>query len=588
MASSSAEEQEAVPDMQPPPSPGAAMISNLLSKLKPPNILRDTAWIPRYRETCYPPPPPAQQEGESSPSESPASSGDEASDGPLPTSWHDHLASAPAEAYTSAFSSLLSSALTPPSLVWFGEQHHQPHVIRAQIQLLAAISDHFAAQSAGEDRRATQASAAAATSPNRPVRYHLHLLLEHFSLSDQPLLDRFRLGLLDAGELCAAYRERSDEKFQVEMYAPLLLLARERGVNVWGGFPKRGWARGVVKEGVGSVEGWERQRSAGEEEAAQGYAEETKKSLVPLPPLATSERRIIPTFTAWSHVTHLSRSHRSFLDSLMKPHLPPYFPQLPISSSETESSPSIAQLAEGLRSLAPPSAIEKGFAPAQALKDAYLGHAAGCLLREGHLLAKGENGTESPGMVAAKDRNNEEEDVEHRNIVMVVAGLGHVQAGFGAPERVVREIVEGSVSGQKDAKRERDSLIVLSMPKDSSLWLGPEWRAPSAGEVEAGAAQPSSRNDGTLAQSKAASESAAAEGKEAVIPEGWDRKLADAIVLYDWVDWEKENEKKAAAAATPASDQASPSAAAAAAQGQGHSKSSAEGSRDAKGEKKTS
>lgn len=567
------------------------MISNLLSKLKPPNILRDSAWIPRFRDTCFPPlaaPPPRQSKGDEDIKEEEAAAPSE--DDPSPTSWQHHLAPAPPEAYTSAFSSLLSARSTTPSLIWFGEQHHQPHVIRAQIQLLAALADHLDEQAAAKSNAPPPPTSSTQQHPPRRVRYHLHLLMEHFSLLDQPLLDRFHSGLLDIGELCAAYRQRSDEKFQVEMYAPLLLLARERGAQVWGGFPPRSWARRVVKEGVETVRRLEGERVGRVEAGSDDDAEPSKpqtpstssggeappQPLIPLPILPTTSRRSLPLFTSWHHVTHLSRSHRSFLDSLMKPHLPPYFPRLPADSGSEPSSTFTRYPTQKLDET-PPSAVSKGFAPAQALKDAYLAHAASSLLREGHLLA---------GHAPAE---KSDEDVEHRNIVMVVAGLGHVQAGFGAPERVVmpgEERAGGAVAeGQKEdgGKDVKESLIVLSMPRDSSLWLGAEWKPPAPQERDSAvaptAATPSPAKTGGDAanQEPAVAVAAPSQSASAVIPEGWDRKLADAIVLYDWIDLEKEKSppppptqeetpmasSPGAAAATAPGHQASAAAAAA-------------------------
>lgn len=436
----------------------------------------------------------------------------------MPTSWQQHLSAAPENAFRSSFSDLLSMS-SHPNLVWFGEQHHQPHVIRAQLQLLAALAGQ-------RDWLASNTS--------RPVKYHLHLLFEHFSYADQPLLDRFRLGKYSIGEFCGAYHDRSNEGFNIEMYAPLLLLAREKGVNIWGGFPERPWARAVLREGVGKAQQLEGSRVSQQE----GEPSREKKkvddganvmALPPMPSLPLSERWSIPTFTAWSNISTITASHRTFLSSLMNPQGPPAFPLLQSAASSSASAPTAAQEQYPTERIPSPPQQLKGFEPAQALKDSYLAHATSCLLKEGHELVSSSSSVESSDSSQSPKQSHDATDdvVEHRNIVMVVAGSGHLQAGFGAPERVTKD---------NDVK----SLTVVSMPLDASLWLGPEWQGPSGGQ----GAEKDSRTGSTAVSvepSKATKtapevESHGTLSKHAAIEEGWDRKLADAIVLYDWVD----------------------------------------------------
>lgn len=495
-----------------PAATAGAVISDLLSKLKPSRILVDRSWIPTFRETCYLPSTSATDSNESETASSQQDDQDEA----MPTSWQQHLSAAPENAFRSSFSDLLSMS-SHPSLVWFGEQHHQPHVIRAQLQLLAALAGQ-------RDRLASNTS--------RPVKYHLHLLFEHFSYADQPLLDRFRLGKYSIGEFCGAYHDRSNEGFNIEMYAPLLLLAREKGVNIWGGFPERPWARAVLREGVGKAQQLEESRVS--QQAGEPSREKKKvddganvMALPPMPSLPLSERWSIPTFTAWSNISTITASHRTFLSSLMNPQGPPAFPLLHSAASASASSADQEQYPTE-RIPSPPQQL-KGFEPAQALKDSYLAHATSCLLKEGHELVSSSSSVESSDSSQPPKQLHDATDdvVEHRNIVMVVAGSGHLQAGFGAPERVTKD---------NDVK----SLTVVSMPLDASLWLGPEWQGPRGGQgAEEGSTNgPIAVPVDTLKATRASSESedAGALSRRAAIEEGWGRKLADAIVLYDWVD----------------------------------------------------
>lgn len=468
-----------------PSSSSAPVISQLLGRLKPPLILTDTAWIPKFRQTCFPPDSISQQHTQDTAHTQPQTAELASSTAPQPTSWQHHLSSAPKESFTSSFAHILSSR---PSLVFFGEQHHQPHVIRAQIQLLAALADQ---------RDELDKELLDSPRPGKRTVHHLHLLMEHFSYADQPLLDRFHAGTLSISELCSAYRERSNEGFKIEMYAPLLVLAREKGATIWGGFPPRTWAREMVKEGVEKVKGLEEQRRSDtqadptrkppvsarieeevtmEEKTSAGTSGPPQPG--PLPFLPGPGRLSLPPFISWDRVQQLSASHRTFLSSLMRPDGPPRFPSTP--------SPSVPLGAISALRLYPtqdlqgPKAESKGFSSAQALKDSYLAHAASSLVEEGHLLART---TSESTRGQSPSASTEDTEVEHRNIVLVVAGLGHVEAGFGAPERLAQSVPGPDTPA--DSRGRQRPLIILSKPKDSSLWLGPEWGGPTSSQSSA-------------------------------------------------------------------------------------------------------
>ncbi|CAO1624878.1 unnamed protein product [Sympodiomycopsis kandeliae] len=434
------------------------LVSGLLAKLSPPIILSDARWIPLYRETCFPPPSKNDGKGREDTGEVVRS--------PSPVSWQSHLSKASSGSFTNSFTALLKSYPSKlRSLVFFGEQHHQPEVIRSQVQLLNAMSDQIK-----RDERHANANG---KDQKKRVKYHLHLLMEHFSILDQPMLNSFQSNKMDAQELCTQYYTHSQESFRIEMYLPLLLLAKEKGIPIWGGFPPREWARVVFNNGVDQVKQLEHSR-----DTESGYK--------------------VPPFSAWRNVVQLSQSHRSFLSSLMRPDRPPQFTSLPHndeSAPQFTYSPCHTDIRERYPTeLIPPlQPNEKGFGPAQALKDSYLAHCARELLHRGHLL-------QSPD-------NDCEQEVEHRNVVMVVAGLGHVESGFGAPERVY------------DDDDTKQGLIVLSKPKDSALWLGPEW-------------QPSVQRDSPSQDGDAVDQNHTSSQADV----GWERKLADAIVLYDWQD----------------------------------------------------
>lgn len=114
-----------------------------------------------------------------------------------------------------------------PRCIIFGEQHHQPGVLKAQLQLLHALA-----------------------SP--PLGHRVTVLMEHFNLLQQPLLRAFAQSG-DAEPLQNEYA-KSREGFRItqEGYLPLLQLARELdqiNSEIVAGFPSREWARTLMKDG---------------------------------------------------------------------------------------------------------------------------------------------------------------------------------------------------------------------------------------------------------------------------------------------------------------------------------------------------
>lgn len=383
----------------------------------------------------------------------------------------------------------------PPRLVFFGEQHHQPHVMRAQLQTLHAL--HTQCQ---------QASSADPAPTSAPPLYRLHLILEHFSVLDQDMLHSFSQGRMGPDELAHAYHAHSEESFHIGHYMPLLMLAKELNVPIWGGFPPRRWARQVFRNGVDAVKPDERKRSSPESSTT-----DTASHPAVSQQFDASTPRRSPLFTAWSSVTNISAAHRSYLSGLMRPDLPPRFP--PISDA---AAPSAAPALDkpGQPTIYPtwllqPQNVElKGFGPAQALKDSYLAHVTAWILRGAREaepcppVSQGESRVDRPVV----------------NVALVVCGLGHCEYGFGAPERVVQLL---SQHDEAEAGEWTRPYIIASKPLDSGIWLGYEHAQSkdSAGEPDAGKQETATRAE-----------------VQQWLSDPWARKMADAVLLYDWID----------------------------------------------------
>lgn len=217
-----------------------------------------------------------------------------------------------------------------PRLVVFGEQHHQPRVLDAQLAVLSSFVRHH-------------------TSSSQPS----HLVMEHFSLLDQPMLDLHASRSISDAELIATYAA-STEGFRIEHYLPLLHAARNLGVRVVGGFPPRPWAQLAYRTGLDAV-----------------MAEELKRQ--------HRGDQLIPPFTDWDSARNVSYAHSTYLSSLIHPDAPPCFP--PVDPPATPDQP---YPTDRLGARAPQ---DRGFELAQTLKDAYFAHSITSLLAHGNVLA---------------------------------------------------------------------------------------------------------------------------------------------------------------------------------------------------------
>lgn len=134
---------------------------------------------------------------------------------------------------TADLRTLIAAQRSQRRCVIFGEQHHQPRVLAAQLTVLDEILRE---------------------SPPRS------LVLEMFNVLQQPMLDAFAdsYELNETGEqerkaaeaLLNAYGADGGETFDLSHYLPLLLLARSASMRIVGGFPPRAWARRLAKEGL--------------------------------------------------------------------------------------------------------------------------------------------------------------------------------------------------------------------------------------------------------------------------------------------------------------------------------------------------
>lgn len=441
------------------------------------------------------------------------------------------------------------SASPPPRLIFFGEQHHQPQVMRAQLQTLHALDQQCQLVSTSHSH--SQADPSWKQSPI----YRLHLILEHFSVLDQNMLNSFSNGNLGPDELAETYQSQSEEAFHIGHYMPLLMLAKELQVPIWGGFPPRSWARQVFREGVESVKN-DQEKRVSRDSPSVPASQPKELTSQQREPVTTPFRS--PLFTSWNAVTKISAAHRSYLSGLMRPDLPPRFPQLPDtlasqlsgSTSEDPDDGAIRHLPIYPTWLLKPHNIEtKGFGPAQALKDSYLAHVTAWILRGARPDTSNIQDT-SPGLSTPAASSQHlatspaveagENDRPIVNVALVVCGLGHCEYGFGAPERVVQLL-----SHQDDCSDDSAPLlpyIIASKPLDSGVWLGYEHPLQLRSTQSNCTDMPASTQP---EDKRLEPPQTSADAVQRWLTDPWGRKMADAVLLYDWIDDEPNDETNA-------------------------------------------
>jgi uncharacterized iron-regulated protein len=284
-----------------------------------------------------------------------------------------------------------------PRAIWLGEQHHQAKVLSSQLQIISQLF-----QSCKEPKK-------------------VHVVMEHFSVIDQPLLNVMNNQEgddFDAGSM--SKQESTSEGFNMSHYLTIVKLVRELGGTVWGGFPPRSWAKLISKSEDCVFD----QVQKLDQERYNSSSADKREHLIP--PLSEKDYR---------YVENVKWPHRIYLKSMFRPD------KRPEILSESKDHPPLEK---------------KGFLAAQALKDTFLSHSMASIL--------------------ARDPEN---------IVVGVAGLGHCEWGYGAPERL------------KDMTG-IDSFIIMTKPDDSGYWK--------------------------------------ALPDEFELASQWKDKQADVVVLYEWVD----------------------------------------------------
>ena len=115
--------------------------------------------------------------------------------------------------------------------VLFGEQHHQPSILKAQLCVL--------------ERMVTQTQLLPTEQPEGA--FSVTVVLEMFNLQQQPLLDAYQDGKISLAELSNKYK--GTEGFALEHYGYILKVSKELGAKLVAGFVPKPFCKMIVNEG---------------------------------------------------------------------------------------------------------------------------------------------------------------------------------------------------------------------------------------------------------------------------------------------------------------------------------------------------
>lgn len=305
---------------------------------------------------------------------------------------------------------LKASLFAGKRVIFFGEQHQQSQVLRAQMKIIELL--HKSSMSSSSNLVDTLSTHKSQRANKRVV-----IVMEHFNFLQTPMLDRFARNEMTVDDLVREYKENSNEGFRIDLYIPILLLARELGISVRGGFPPREWASVVYKHSIGALK------------AHETYG--------PLVPHDFDEAR-------WAQVARIGREQVMYLRSLLSG-----APPTPLSSTsnehEHEHDADVIK-SNGTGTTTPDidkgnkreradddddgkDTFESGILPAQTLKDTFFAYAIDSALCD-------------PDVV-----------------VLAIGGLGHTEYGINASARLMQ-------------CSRAEVLLVASKAWDATEWIG--------------------------------------------------------------------------------------------------------------------
>ena len=264
-------------------------------------------------------------------------------------------------------------------LVFLGEVHSVPTISQFQYQIIQALTPLSSSSSSSSSNKQTdddKEEEEEEVTSALPSRRKLHIVMEHFALDMQDLLDAYCRRQLTFDQLVQRYRQDGDEGHDLLPYRALLQHAQAHAdcVTLHAGFVPKRVARTLMKQGP----------DVALQQAAQW----------------------LPRTPSMFLLQGLTPFHYNYFESLLTGrnlHL----------------------------SLATPSDRFVGIFQAQVLKDVGMAHKINQLL-------SGNNSSDEDNEEKNHDPNSNDTTAGADDQIVVIAGNGHVEYHQGVPERVLQ------------------------------------------------------------------------------------------------------------------------------------------------------
>lgn len=128
------------------------------------------------------------------------------------------------------FDTVMSQAKNA-TVVLFGEQHHQPSILKAQLCVL--------------ERMVTQSQLL--STQHSKGAFSVNVVMEMFNHQQQPLLDAYQANEISLTELISEYK--GTEGFALDHYGYILEVSKKLGAKIVAGFVPKPFCQMIVKEG---------------------------------------------------------------------------------------------------------------------------------------------------------------------------------------------------------------------------------------------------------------------------------------------------------------------------------------------------
>eukprot|EP00127_Corallochytrium_limacisporum_P004674 Clim_evm28s172 gene=Clim_evmTU28s172 len=298
--------------------------------------------------------------------------------------------------------------ITESKVVLFGEQHEQADVLKAQMWVVTSLY-----------RTLTGAAPTPVESESADPTVNMNIVMEQFSLRHNQFLERFNRGDLSVDEVLALREEDNTEGFDFDNYYRFILEAgKMTGASFYGGFIPRPFARLLVNKAKAQP-----QQALSSSSSASAPVNESCPAVsatkVPDATQGSSVEGEAPVSTEAMHI--INNACAELWGFSMSNHIPGHEGHLRYFS----------YLISGQYDKTKRVERGRGIFGAQTIKDSSMAYAIDRLVTQ----STTQSGDTETGVSATLENNKVIDGTVPK--VIGIMGSGHIDYGFGVPERLL-------------------------------------------------------------------------------------------------------------------------------------------------------